>query len=102
MYIHELQKALELSQVGKEMYRFIAELYPICRSITGNGVRETLRKVGGHIPLEIHEVPTGTQVFDWTIPKEWNIKEEIMAQMGHIREWGGRFIVLIPEVMVAP
>ena len=57
------------------MYRFIAELFPICRSITGNGVRETLRKVQGHVPLEIHEVPTGTQVFDWTVPREWNIKD---------------------------
>src|SRR4030067_3778761 len=57
------------------MYRFIAELFPICRSITGDGVRETLRKVGGHVPLEIHEVPTGTQVFDWTVPREWNIKD---------------------------
>jgi aminopeptidase-like protein len=75
MYIHELLNDLEPSQVGKEMYRFIVELYPFCRSITGDGVRETLRKVGGHIPLDIHEVATGTQVFDWTIPKEWNIKD---------------------------
>jgi len=57
------------------MHRFIAELFPICRSITGDGVRETLRIVGGHVPLEIHEVPTGTQVFDWTVPREWNIKD---------------------------
>ena len=53
----------------------MAELYPICRSITGNGVRETLRIIGKHIPIEIHNVPTGTQVFDWTVPKEWNIKD---------------------------
>ena len=63
------------SGIGEETHRFIAELFPICRSITGDGVRETLRIVGSQIPLEIHEVPTGTQVFDWTIPKEWNIKD---------------------------
>jgi aminopeptidase-like protein len=57
------------------MHRLIAELFPICRSITGDGVRETLRRVKGLVPLEIHEVPTGTHVFDWSIPKEWNIKD---------------------------
>jgi len=57
------------------MYDLIAELYPICRSITGNGVRKTLDIIGKHVPLEIHEVPTGTNVFDWTIPKEWNISD---------------------------
>lgn len=53
----------------------MSELYPICRSITGNGVRETLRIIKKHIPLTIHEVPSGTRVFDWTIPKEWNIHD---------------------------
>ena len=61
--------------IGQELYQLISELYPICRSITGNGFRETLKIIQKHIPLEIHEVPTGTQVFDWTIPKEWNIKD---------------------------
>lgn len=59
---------------GKEMYRLIEELYPICRSITGNGVRQTLDRIGRIVPLEIHEVPTGTEVFDWTVPREWNIE----------------------------
>jgi aminopeptidase-like protein len=58
-----------------EMIQFIADLYPICRSITGNGVRETLRRVQQRIPIEIHEVPSGTQVFDWTVPREWNIRD---------------------------
>jgi aminopeptidase-like protein len=58
---------------GEEIYSLIAELYPICRSITGNGVRTTLDILKKHIHLEIHEVPSGTQVFDWTVPKEWNI-----------------------------
>ena len=57
------------------MYSLVRELYPICRSITGDGVRETLKRVGAHIALKVHEVPTGTQVFDWTVPKEWNIRD---------------------------
>ena len=62
------------TDVGREMYELIAKLFPICRSITGNGVRETLKIIKGHIPLNIIEVPTGTEVFDWVVPKEWNIK----------------------------
>lgn len=61
--------------IGSEMYQLMVDLYPICRSITGNGVRESLEIISKHIPLEIHEVPTGTKVFDWTIPKEWNIRD---------------------------
>jgi aminopeptidase-like protein len=72
---------------GEDMIRFIADLYPICRSITGNGVRQTLAKVGERIPLEIHEVPSGTQVFDWTVPKEWNIRD------AWIKDTHGRKIV---------
>jgi aminopeptidase-like protein len=58
-----------------QMSRLIERLYPICRSITGNGVRETLRILQEHIPLDIHEVPTGTPVFDWKVPDEWNIRD---------------------------
>lgn len=57
------------------MHELMAELYPICRSITGNGVRQTLAVLSRHIPLNIHEVPSGTPVFDWTVPKEWNIRD---------------------------
>ena len=57
------------------MYAFVSELYPICRSITGDGVRDTLRRISAHVPIEITEVPSGTKVFDWTIPKEWNIRD---------------------------
>ncbi len=63
------------SQSGAAMYQLISDLYPICRSITGNGVRKTLSILQQYIPLEIHQVPTGTKVFDWTVPKEWNIKD---------------------------
>ena len=61
--------------IGKDIYELIQDLYPICRSITGNGVRETLNKIKQHIPLNISEVPTGTKVFDWKVPKEWNIND---------------------------
>ena len=61
--------------VGRELHDFAARLYPICRSITGEGLRQTLRFIQEHLPLQLHEVTTGTQVFDWTIPKEWNIRD---------------------------
>ena len=61
--------------IGGDIYRFMSEMYPICRSITGEGLRQTLRLIGKRIPLEIHEVPSGTAVFDWVVPKEWNIKD---------------------------
>ena len=61
--------------MGREMHAFIGQMYPLCRSITGAGFRETLSMISRHIPLEIHEVPTGTPVFDWIVPKEWNIRD---------------------------
>lgn len=68
------KKSLEISP-EIEMIPFIAELFPICRSITGNGLRETLTKIQSLIPLKIIEIPTGTKVLDWEIPKEWNIRD---------------------------
>jgi len=62
-------------EVGQELHRFAAELYPICRSITGDGIRQTLAMIQDRLPLRIHEVPSGTGVFDWTVPKEWNIRD---------------------------
>jgi len=66
---------LNMDTLGHEMYSLIEELYPICRSITGDGFRNTLRRLQRFIPLTMHEVPSGTQVFDWTVPKEWNIRD---------------------------
>jgi aminopeptidase-like protein len=60
---------------GKEMHDLIVELFPICRSLTGDGVRQSLEIIKKHIPIEIHEVASGTKVFDWVIPKEWNIRD---------------------------
>ncbi|WP_246027602.1 DUF4910 domain-containing protein [Lysinibacillus antri] len=57
------------------MYELMEKLFPICRSITGNGVRQTLSILKEEIPLSIFEVPTGTKVFDWEIPREWNIRD---------------------------
>jgi aminopeptidase-like protein len=64
----------DLIATGREAYDLVSRLYPICRSITGEGVRQTLKLLQEVIPLDIHEVPTGTHVFDWTVPKEWNIR----------------------------
>lgn len=70
-------------QIGKEMYELAERLFPICRSITGNGVRETLAILREYIPdLKISEVPSGTPVFDWTVPKEWNITEAYIENSG--------------------
>jgi aminopeptidase-like protein len=63
------------ADAGREMYELIRELFPICRSITGDGFRQTLKIISQRIPLEVREVHTGTQVFDWTVPKEWNIRD---------------------------
>lgn len=69
----------DLVEIGKRIHALAADLYPICRSITGQGLRETLAIIKERIPLEITEVPTGTAVFDWTVPKEWNIRDAYIA-----------------------
>jgi aminopeptidase-like protein len=73
--IDELRTTLDERGLGQQLYGCVADLYPICRSITGEGVRETLRRLQRHISLTIHEVPSGTDVFDWTVPREWNIRD---------------------------
>ena len=74
-------------EIGDELYGFASKLYPICRSITGDGIRRTLGMIGEKIPLQISEVPSGTAVFDWTVPKEWNIRD------GYIKDTAGRRVV---------
>jgi aminopeptidase-like protein len=75
MNIENRKLMIDMDAIGDEMLQLIKELYPLCRSITGNGVRESLRILQKKIPITIQEVSTGTKVFDWTIPKEWNIRD---------------------------
>jgi aminopeptidase-like protein len=67
---------------GDRMHALVRRLYPLCRSITGDGLRETLAIVGEHLDLTVHEVPTGTQVLDWTVPQEWNIRDAHISRDG--------------------
>ena len=68
------------SPLGALMHSWITDLFPICRSITGHGARETLAYIKGLLPeLKICEVPSGSRVFDWTIPDEWNIKDAFVS-----------------------
>ena len=60
---------------GQDLHQLGLELFPICWSLTGNGVRTTLKRLQEILPLTIHEVPSGTRVFDWTVPEEWNPRE---------------------------
>jgi aminopeptidase-like protein len=73
--------------IGQELYDLMAELYPICRSLTGAGQRQTLDILRRRIDLTVHEVPSGTAVFDWTVPKEWNIRA------AYIKDVRGRKII---------
>ena len=84
--IAELADA-DVDDAGESMLALMRDLYPLCRSITGPGLRATLRRVAVQIPLSFTEVPTGTAVFDWTVPREWSIDE---AYLEH--ESGERFI----------
>ena len=88
MLSEEKRLSKEILETGQEMYDFAGRLFPIGRSLTGEGVRETLRLIQEQVPeLEIHEVPSGSQAFDWTVPKEWEITE------GYIEdEDGGRVV----------
>ena len=72
---------------GARMYALVEELYPICRSITGDGVRDTLARIERQLPAPMirTEVPTGTQVLDWTVPREWNIRDAWIADASGAR-----------------
>lgn len=73
--------------LGDQLLDLIERLYPICRSITGDGVRETLAIIGEHIPIEVTEVPSGTAVHDWVIPPEWNIRD------AYVKDARGRRVI---------
>ncbi len=72
----------EAGKAGEALHRFASDLYPICRSITGDGIRQTLALIQERIPLQTFEVPTGTAVLDWTVPKEWNIRNACIKSPG--------------------
>lgn len=70
------------TDAGQRMHALAVQLYPYCRSITGTGVRATLRTLAESVPVEIHEVPSGTAVLDWVVPDEWNIEDAFIATSG--------------------
>jgi aminopeptidase-like protein len=73
--IAHLLAALDPGALGPEIHALVRDLYPICRSITGDGFRQTLARLNEQIPLQVREIPSGTKVFDWTVPREWNIRD---------------------------
>jgi aminopeptidase-like protein len=73
--LRDLETMLAIKDAGSWMYDLSTQLYPICRSITGDGVRETLHRVNAHVGLSMIEVPSGTEVLDWTVPREWNVRD---------------------------
>lgn len=88
---------MEQQSKGQEMYNLAKRIYPYCRSITGQGVRDTLRDLkeyieqDGKAKMEIYEIPSGTSVFDWTVPKEWVIRE------AYIEDENGNHIIDMKE-----
>lgn len=78
---------MNVEESGKELHAFASQLYPICRSITGNGVRTTLQLIAQRIPLQLQEVPSGSQVFDWEVPLEWNVED------AYVKDPDGRKVV---------
>ena len=77
-----------LESLGTQMYGWAKDLFPICRSITGDGLRETLRYINDLLPkMKLYEVPSGEVIFDWVIPDEWSIQDAYIAD-----EYGNRII----------
>lgn len=85
--LQDIASQLTDQPIGAALHKFAADIYPICRSITGDGVRATLRHVAKLIELEVHEVPSGSTVLDWTVPREWNIRD------AYIRDPSGTKVV---------
>jgi aminopeptidase-like protein len=85
--LSNLRNQIDLESAGTEMLALMGELFPICRSISGNGLRRSLARLSDLIPLKTQEVASGTQIFDWTVPKEWNIRD------AYIKDPAGRRLV---------
>ena len=79
MSLAELEASLDVREAGRRMHAFAGRGWTIFRSITGEGIRRTLELIREHVPLEVHEVPSGTPVLDWTVPPEWTIREAWIA-----------------------
>jgi aminopeptidase-like protein len=80
--VGDLETTLAIKNAGSWMHDFAARLYPVCRSITGDGVRETLQRISSHVALTTIEVPSGTEVLDWTVPREWNVRDAYIKNAG--------------------
>lgn len=86
--MNEVARLMEAAaDIGGELHELVSRLYPICRSITGAGVRHTLAILSEHVDIAVREVPSGTQVFDWTVPQEWTVRG------AYIRSASGRRVV---------
>jgi aminopeptidase-like protein len=85
--LSHVRSRLDLASTGEEMLALMSALYPICRSISGDGLRQSLGRIADSIPLTTHDVATGTHVFDWIVPKEWNIRD------AYIKDSAGRRVV---------
>jgi aminopeptidase-like protein len=87
----DLTGSLDGTSAGAEMHALMTRLRPVRASITGDGIRENLRVLSETLPLSVHRVPSGTQVFDWTVPPEWNIRD------AYIRDPRGERVVDIAD-----
>src|SRR5262245_31315449 len=92
---------IDLASTGEEMLALMGALNPICRSISGDGLRQSLGQLAAFPPLTTHEVATGTRAFDWIVPKEWNIRDAYMlpVRAGHYR--CNRLAVPEPSIDIA-
>jgi aminopeptidase-like protein len=77
--VNQLARSAPLPELGRSMYELMTDVFPLCRSITGAGLRDTLNRISKIVPLQITEVPSGTRALDWTVPKEWNIRDAWVA-----------------------
>jgi aminopeptidase-like protein len=76
-----ISAALAADNLGKVIFDRAADIFPLCRSIIGPGVRETLQQLGQTIPLTVKSIPSGTKLYDWTVPDEWTFRDAYIADM---------------------